>query len=137
MAKKFTHPFYGTRAWKALREAALKRDGHKCVHCCTPVGRTVGKHTYRVDHIQERKTHPHLALRLDNVRTLCMRCDAIRHDNARRSGIAPPRGGGQEIDERGEALSRGPREETQTPRRASDRDHLAAALLKRLNLKGD
>lgn len=66
-------PFYHKPEWRSLRKQALIRDRYRCVVC----GRDVsGKGESRVDHKLSRKTHPHLALSLANLRTLC-----ADHDN--------------------------------------------------------
>lgn len=71
-----TDPFYKSRAWFALRGRALARDNFQCVKCGACVR---GKGMSRVDHKLPRKTHPHLALELDNVQTLCPACDNAKH----------------------------------------------------------
>jgi 5-methylcytosine-specific restriction protein A len=69
--------FYDTPAWKAARRAALIRDSYRCVVC----GRDIsGKGQTRVDHIKPLATHPHLALTLANLRSLCP-----THDNQTRT----------------------------------------------------
>lgn len=70
---KRADPFYLSAAWKALRRQALKRDGYRCTVCRCDVS---GRGQSRVDHIKPRRTHPQLALDLNNVRTLCP-----QHDN--------------------------------------------------------
>jgi 5-methylcytosine-specific restriction endonuclease McrA len=65
--------FYQTPAWKALRRAALRRDGYRCAICKRDVS---GKGQSRVDHVRPVSTHPHLALSLANLRVLC-----ANHDN--------------------------------------------------------
>jgi 5-methylcytosine-specific restriction protein A len=68
--------FYESLAWKTARRATLIRDHFACVVC----GRNLsGKGQSRVDHIQPVSTHPHLALNLANLRSLCPRCDNQRH----------------------------------------------------------
>ena len=64
-------PFYSSQQWFKLRRKALRRDQHKCRMCGSPVH---GKKTAHVDHIKKRKQHPELALRLDNLQTLCRHC---------------------------------------------------------------
>lgn len=68
--------FYDSPAWRALRVATLRRDHYRCVICNISV---VHKGQARVDHIKLVKTHPHLKLDPDNVRTLCTVCDAQSH----------------------------------------------------------
>jgi 5-methylcytosine-specific restriction endonuclease McrA len=58
---------YRTPAWKALRLAAKRRDGWRCVKCGSRVG-------LEVDHIEPRERRPELALSLDNLATLCRVC---------------------------------------------------------------
>lgn len=65
--------FYKSAEWRALRRAALRRDGYRCVVCRRDVS---AKGASRVDHILTRKARPDLALVLANVRTLCP-----THDN--------------------------------------------------------
>jgi 5-methylcytosine-specific restriction enzyme A len=60
--------FYDTPAWQEARRAALIRDGYRCVVCGLDVS---GPGAARVDHIKPLLTHPHLALSLANLRTLC------------------------------------------------------------------
>lgn len=69
-------PFLTSTAWRSLRSLALKRDHHRCVNCGEDVSYP-GK--ARVDHIKPRSTHPHLALALFNLRTLCGSCDNQAH----------------------------------------------------------
>jgi 5-methylcytosine-specific restriction endonuclease McrA len=76
--------FYDTPAWKAARRTALIRDGYRCVVCKADI-RGPGKS--RVDHIKPLSTHPHLALSLDNLRSLCTNHDNQRHrEKGRRFG---------------------------------------------------
>ena len=68
--------FYQSEKWRALRLVALRRDRYRCVICSNSVA---GKGMARVDHILPVSTHPHLALHLANVRSLCPRCDNQGH----------------------------------------------------------
>ncbi|HDR8448207.1 TPA: HNH endonuclease [Bacillus cereus] len=74
--------FYKSKEWKALRLQAIQRAKNECEHC-----KQNGKVTTRatrdrrgrkikmdVNHIKPVKTHPHLALELDNLEYLCVRC---------------------------------------------------------------
>jgi 5-methylcytosine-specific restriction protein A len=54
----------------------LKRDGYRCVVCRIDVSSPGAS---RVDHVKPRKTHPHLALDLTNLRTLCPDHDNQSH----------------------------------------------------------
>lgn len=62
-----TNPYYFTAHWKALRQAALERDGYRCtVAGCFAVARVV-------DHIKTRPPVPHPCAEdtLGNLRSLC------------------------------------------------------------------
>lgn len=72
---------YLSKEWRALRIEALKRDKYICQLC----GRKIHeKGTSQVDHIIPVKQAPHLALVLNNLRSLCRYCHA-RFDNGRRN----------------------------------------------------
>lgn len=80
-------PFsYHSPEWRAIRILALRRDGYRCVICRCSVA---GKGQARVDHIHAVKTHPHLALTLSNLRTLCPAHDAQAHRE--KGGTGGPR----------------------------------------------
>lgn len=57
----------GSKRWPALRLAAKRRDGFRCVECGA-VGRL------EVDHVKPVRTHPELAFDLSNLQTLCASC---------------------------------------------------------------
>lgn len=57
----------GSKRWPALRLAAKRRDGFRCVECGA-AGRL------EVDHIRPVRTHPELAFDLANLQTLCPAC---------------------------------------------------------------
>jgi 5-methylcytosine-specific restriction endonuclease McrA len=90
------HGYYATAHWKALRRAALKRDGY----CCTVVG--CDRRAVIVDHIA---TRPRVAVptapdRLDNLRSLCATHDAQikEHRNGQRGRGGRPVLKGCDID---------------------------------------
>lgn len=70
------------RRWPALRLAAKRRDGWKCVQCG-------GRVRLEVAHIISAKARPDLAFRLDNVRTLDWKCHA-EETRVERSGDNDP-----------------------------------------------
>ncbi len=77
-----TDPFYRSAAWRYLREARLRLDHGRCVHCQRP--------GVVVDHIVPRRAGG--ADDLANTRSLCRRCDnAIKERNGRRrrAGVLP------------------------------------------------
>lgn len=53
--------------WKALRLAAKRRDGWRCVEC-----KAAGR--LEVDHIKPVRSHPQLAFELSNLQSLCPSC---------------------------------------------------------------
>ncbi|ARQ01707.1 HNH endonuclease [Pseudorhodoplanes sinuspersici] len=59
------------KRWPALRLAAKRRDGFKCVKC-SAVGRL------EVDHIKPVRTDPELAFELTNLQTLCVPCHSAK-----------------------------------------------------------
>ena len=70
------HPVYHTHRWRIVRALVLKRDGYRCVVCGQLVHQA---YMARVDHIKPVDTHPELAFDLNNLRTLCTRCDNQSH----------------------------------------------------------
>lgn len=64
--------FLSSYAWRAVRMQALKTHGAVCM-CCgdNPKNGAV----MNVDHIKPRRTHPELALKLDNLQILCGACN--------------------------------------------------------------
>lgn len=67
---------YKTRDWRKLRAYALRRAGHRCQWCGADIR---GKGCARVDHIKTARSRPDLFFNPDNVRALCVSCDAKRH----------------------------------------------------------
>ena len=55
------------RRWPALRLAAKRRDGFKCVKCGA-------RGRLECDHIKPVRDAPELAFDLDNLQALCVRC---------------------------------------------------------------
>lgn len=64
----------GSHRWLRNREAALARDGHRCVEC----GSTRNLHVHHVVPWEEGQADPHA---LDNLATLC----ALHHRRAHRA----------------------------------------------------
>jgi len=69
--------FYKGREWMSLRREALQRDNNECQQC-----KSRGKYRRAdcVHHIKEVKTHPALALTLDNLLCLCNTCHNEIHE---------------------------------------------------------
>lgn len=59
------------KRWPALRLAAKRRDGFKCVKCGA-IGRL------ECDHILPVRDRPDLAFELTNLQTLCIRCHSAK-----------------------------------------------------------
>ena len=74
--REITQSFYDSTSWKKIRDVARRRDG-ACTRCGTTTDLTV-------HHIHSRRTHPHLALDVDNLTTLCRSCHGS-NENMRRS----------------------------------------------------
>ncbi|MBE2973405.1 HNH endonuclease [Priestia megaterium] len=78
--------FYKSKEWKYIRLEALKRDNYECQGCkrnglVYTEHHDSGKHKrLDVDHIKEIYTHPELALELDNLETLCIKCHNKKHN---------------------------------------------------------
>ncbi|MFZ5693902.1 MAG: HNH endonuclease [Pseudomonadota bacterium] len=68
------------KRWPALRLAAKRRDGWRCVKCGA-------RGRLEVDHIQPVRTHPERAFDLQNLQSLCASCHARK--TAAETGIAP------------------------------------------------
>jgi 5-methylcytosine-specific restriction endonuclease McrA len=78
--RRYSASILRSRRWPALRLAAKRRDGWRCVACGA-------RARLEVDHVLPVRTHPALAFALDNLQTLCARCHARK--TAAEIGIAP------------------------------------------------
>lgn len=81
--------FYNSRPWRLLRGQALKRDNYECQQCKAEGYVHVDSQKVEgerktielnVHHIQEIEDHPELALRLNNLMTICLRHHNLIHD---------------------------------------------------------
>jgi 5-methylcytosine-specific restriction protein A len=68
------------KRWPALRLAAKRRDGFKCVKC-NAHGRL------EVDHVKPVRSHPELSFDLGNLQTLCTACHSSK--TAKECGWTP------------------------------------------------
>ena len=69
---KSADDFLSSFEWRKLRMQALIKYGPKCMCCgATPATGAV----MNVDHIKPRKTHPNLALDINNLQVLCGACN--------------------------------------------------------------
>ena len=81
--------FYRSKDWTVLRQQALARDNHECQQCkregkvhVDSVKVTGERKSIQlnVHHKKEIEYHPELALELDNLETVCLRCHNRIHD---------------------------------------------------------
>lgn len=92
MRYKQSDPFYHSAAWKKVRAAALARDQGMCRDCMAlfDAGMTLRPHrATMVHHIEPLEQRPDLALRLDNLISLCDECHNRRHPEKGGSGEKP------------------------------------------------
>lgn len=68
---RFSAAVIRDKRWPALRLAAKRRDGFKCVKC-SAAG------LLEVDHIKRVKDAPDLAFSLENLQTLCKPCHSAK-----------------------------------------------------------
>ena len=82
--------FYDSKEWRQLREEVKRRDNYECQECKRNGYVTIDTNEYSerakrkkiklvVDHIKELETHPDLALDIDNLETLCVKCHNEKH----------------------------------------------------------
>lgn len=78
--------FYKSTEWQALRIKVLERDNYECQECKRNGYVYTDKHDpdkrkrLDVDHIQEIEFHPDLALEIDNLEVLCVKCHNKKHN---------------------------------------------------------
>ena len=79
---KESNPLYHRVAWKRAREEALRRDRYMCADCMQRFEAGYGIKPNRatmVHHLVPIDELPDLALRLDNLVSLCDECHNRRH----------------------------------------------------------
>ena len=79
-SKEMRSIFYSSSEWRAKRLEILEREHFEC-RFCKEDGRvtTLDHSILEVDHIEELKDRPDLALDSDNLRVLCKDCHNKRH----------------------------------------------------------
>ncbi|XHB95540.1 HNH endonuclease [Lactococcus garvieae] len=82
--RKARHRFYCSGEWRRVRKQVIERDNNEC-QWCKAEGRvtTASRATLEVDHIKELEIYPELALKINNLRTLCHDCHNKRHNRSR------------------------------------------------------
>ena len=79
---KKSDPFYHSKEWKRIRQVALMRDGGMCQDCMDRMRDGYGikpRRATMVHHIIPLEERPDLALRLENLRSLCDECHNREH----------------------------------------------------------
>lgn len=82
--------FYDSKEWKQLRAEVMKRDNYECQECRRKGLVFIDTYEYSerarrkkiklvVDHIKELEDYPELALDLDNLETICVKCHNEKH----------------------------------------------------------
>jgi len=88
--------FYRTWIWQKTAERIKKRDKHRCVRCWKngvyKDGRLIGfyKKAELVHHKKHLREHPELALRDDNLESLCEECHRKEHPELYASEVKFP-----------------------------------------------
>lgn len=88
--KEQKRKFYDSGEWKRLREEVKKRDNYECQECKRNGFVCIDTNWYSekakrkkiqlvVHHIKELEYHPNLALEIDNLETVCVRCHNKEH----------------------------------------------------------
>lgn len=70
MAKPFAAQFYRSRAWRATREAVLRRDMYTCRDCQDRATEVHHKNAITAENINDSN----ITLNLDNLESLCWQC---------------------------------------------------------------
>lgn len=86
MKYKKPDPFYLSKPWRKIREAALCRDNYLCQICLKKRGRI--RTAVIVHHVLPIETHPEKALVLENLQSLCMPCHNRVHGYGQGRGEA-------------------------------------------------
>jgi len=69
--------FYSSPEWAKVRELVIKEDGKVCAQCHRYIK---NDSDVTVDHIRPRSKYLDLALKRENLRVLCRRCNSIKKD---------------------------------------------------------
>lgn len=69
--------FYSSPEWAKLREWVIKEEGRVCAQCRRHIK---NDSDVTIDHIRPRSKYPHLALRRENLRVLCRKCNSRKKD---------------------------------------------------------
>ena len=73
--QEWAQEFYSSKAWKQVRELAKKRDHYLCVDCLRAGRLTAAEEVHHIIALTPENIHdPMVALRLDNLKSLCREC---------------------------------------------------------------
>ncbi len=73
--------FLNSPEWRRVRYEALRRNDGRCELCGRNKHQLEPGEFLNVDHIKPRRTHPWLALSLDNLQVLDSACNAGKGNN--------------------------------------------------------
>ena len=78
--REFARTFYRSMAWRAVREAAMSRDGRLCVDCMKKGMYVPAEEVHHIIPLSpDNINDPTIALNLDNLVSLCRECHKARH----------------------------------------------------------
>jgi len=69
--------FYASPEWAQIRKQVIEGEGRVCAECGK---RIVNENDVTVDHKYPRSRYPNLALKRENLRVLCRRCNSRKRD---------------------------------------------------------
>lgn len=69
--------FYSSPEWVAVRKQVIAEEGHVCAECGKKITHDNG---LTVDHKYPRSKYPELALKRENLRVLCRKCNSKKKD---------------------------------------------------------
>lgn len=73
--QEWAREFYSSGAWKKVREIAKQRDHYLCVDCLRAGRLTAAEEVHHIIPLTpENVTDPLIALRLENLKSLCREC---------------------------------------------------------------
>ena len=96
--------FYHSKAWRKVREVALKRDNYLCCRCDRP-----GEHVHhKIRLTPENVNDPAISLNLDNLETLCHACHDQEHAREHGRGRIVEEENPYTFDENGYCIPKNP-----------------------------
>ena len=75
MARAFSHAFYHSPEWQAVRQTVLMRDRYLCVKCGRPA-----EEVHHKTHLSPKNIgDPRITMNMDNLISLCRECHFEEH----------------------------------------------------------